>query len=43
LKDSSPHLRTLEELERTSIPGLVEVLRKEGIDAVNAGSNRGDT
>jgi hypothetical protein len=34
LKDSSPHLRTLEELERTSIPGLVEVLREEGIDAV---------
>jgi hypothetical protein len=24
----------LEELERTNIPGLVEVLREEGIDAV---------
>ena len=34
MKDSSPHFRTLEELERTSIPGLVEVLREEGIDAV---------
>ena len=34
MKDSSPHLRTLEELERTSVPGLVEVLREEGIDAV---------
>ena len=34
MKDSSPHLRTLEELERTSILGLVEVLREEGIDAV---------
>ena len=34
MKDSSPRLRTLEELERTSIPGLVEVLREEGIDAV---------
>ena len=34
MKDSSPHLRTLEELERTSIPGLVEVLREEGIDTV---------
>ena len=34
MKDAAPHLRTLEELERTSIPGLVEVLREEGIDAV---------
>ena len=34
MKDSPAHLRTLEELERTSIPGLVEVLREEGINAV---------
>ena len=34
MKDAAPHLRTLEELERTSIPGLVEMLREEGIDAV---------
>jgi hypothetical protein len=34
MKDSALHLRTLEDLERTSIPGLVEVLREEGIDAV---------
>src|SRR5215211_3835379 len=29
-----PHLKTLEEIEKTGIPGLVEVLREEGIDAV---------
>jgi hypothetical protein len=29
-----PHLQTLEEIEKTSIPGLVEVLREEGVDAV---------
>jgi len=34
MKDLALHLRTLEDLERTSIPGLVEVLREEGIDAV---------
>jgi hypothetical protein len=34
MKDAAPHLRTLEGLERTCIPGLVEVLREEGIDAV---------
>ncbi len=28
------HLRALEEIEREGIPGLVEVLREEGIDAV---------
>ena len=26
-------LKALEEIERTSIPGLVEVLREEGLDA----------
>ncbi len=36
MKDPSPHLRTFEELERTSIAGRVEVLREEGIDAVDA-------
>jgi len=29
-----PHLKILEEIEREGIPGLVEVLREEGIDAV---------
>jgi hypothetical protein len=28
------HLKALEEIERKGIPGLVEVLREEGIDAV---------
>ncbi len=28
------HLNALEEIEKTCIPGLVEVLREEGIDAV---------
>jgi hypothetical protein len=34
MKDLALHLRTLEDLERTSIPGLVEVPREEGIDVV---------
>ncbi len=34
IKDAPPHLKTLEEIEKTGIPGLVEVLREEGIDAV---------
>lgn len=29
------HLKALEELEREGIPGLVEVLRDKGIDAVH--------
>jgi hypothetical protein len=29
-----PHLQALDEIERPSIPGLVEVLREEGLDAV---------
>ncbi len=33
-KDTPPHLKTLEEIERKYIPGLVEVLRWEGIEAV---------
>jgi hypothetical protein len=31
---TSPHLKALEEIEREGIPGLVEVLREEGFDAV---------
>ena len=31
---SRPHLKTLEEIERDCIPGLVEVMREEGIEAV---------
>jgi len=27
-------LKTLDDIEKTSIPGLVEVLREEGVDAV---------
>jgi hypothetical protein len=30
----APHLKTLEEIEREGIPGLVEVLRKQGIDGI---------
>ena len=33
MRDTPPHLKTLEEIERETIPGLVEVLREEGIDA----------
>lgn len=29
-----PHLRTLEEIERDCVPGLVEVLHTEGIEGV---------
>jgi hypothetical protein len=34
MKDTPPHFEPLEEIESTGIPGLVEVLREEGIDAV---------
>jgi hypothetical protein len=34
MKDTPPHLQTLEEVERSAIPGLLEVLREEGIDGV---------
>ncbi len=34
MKDTPPHLKALEEIEKTSVPGLVKVLREEGVDAV---------
>jgi hypothetical protein len=34
MRDTPPHLKTLEEIEREGIPGLVEVLSEEGLDAV---------
>jgi hypothetical protein len=34
IKDTPPHLRALEEVERAGTPGLLEVLREEGIDGV---------
>ena len=34
MKDTPSHLKTLEEIEREGIPGLVEVLHKEGLEAV---------
>ena len=34
MRDAPSHLKILEEIERTGIPGLVEVLREEGLDAV---------
>ena len=34
MKDTPPHLRTLEEVEEAGIPGLLEVLREEGLDGV---------
>jgi hypothetical protein len=34
MRDTPPHLKPLEEIEREGISGLVEVLHKEGLDAV---------
>ena len=34
MRDTSPHLQALEELEKAGIAGLLEVLREEGIDGV---------
>lgn len=34
MSESKPHLKTLEEIERECILGLVEVLRTEGVDGV---------
>jgi hypothetical protein len=34
MRDTPPHLKPLEEIERECISGLVEVLHKEGLDAV---------
>ena len=34
MSDAKPHLKTLEEIERDCIPGLVEVLREEGVEGV---------
>ena len=34
MEDTAQHLRTLEEIECDCMPGLVNVLREEGLDAV---------
>jgi hypothetical protein len=34
MKDTPSNLQALEEVERAGIPGLLEVLREEGIDGV---------
>ena len=34
MKDTPNHLKTLEEIEQQAMPGLVEVLHKEGLEAV---------
>jgi hypothetical protein len=34
MSTAKSYLKTLEEIETTGIPGLVEVLREEGLDAV---------
>jgi hypothetical protein len=34
MRDTPAQLKTLEEIEKTGIPGLIEVLPEEGIDAV---------
>ncbi len=34
MKDTPPHQQALEEVEEAGIPGLLEVLREEGIDGV---------
>ena len=36
MSEPRPHLKTLEEIERDCVPGLVEVLRTEGIDGVRS-------
>ena len=33
MTEQPTHLKALEEIEREGIPGLVEVLREEGLDA----------
>ncbi len=34
MRETPPHLEALKEMEREGLPGLIEVLREEGIDAV---------
>ena len=34
MKNTPPHLKTLEEIEQECVPGLVELLRWEGLEAV---------
>jgi hypothetical protein len=34
VRDTPPHLKDLEEIEKTGVPGLIEILREEGLDAV---------
>ncbi len=34
MDEPRPHLKTLEEIERACVPGLVEVLHNEGIEGV---------
>ena len=36
MKDTPNHLKTLEEIEQEAMPGLVEVLHKEGLEAVRS-------
>ena len=40
MRETPPHLKALKEIEKTSIPGLVEVLRKEGLG--DGGEDRED-
>jgi hypothetical protein len=32
MSEQHPHLKTLEKIERSCVPGLVEVLRTEGLE-----------
>ncbi len=34
MRDTPAHLKALEEIEKSGLPGLVEVLREEGLHAV---------
>ena len=34
MRETHPHLKTLEEIERECAPGLVRVLKEEGLEAV---------
>jgi hypothetical protein len=34
MRGTPPHLKTLEVIEKTDVPGLVEVLREESLDVI---------
>ena len=34
MRGPPPHLKTLEVIEKTGVPGLIEVLREESLDVI---------